>query len=182
MEVTQVTVDMQALKAKWGWFLGLGVVITLIGMAALAFPWIATWATVLMFGYFLIISGISQTFFSFQMREWQGVAINLVSGVLELIVGLIVVLKPGQAAAVLTLVLAMYLLVGGAFRIGAAFTMRVPGAGWLALSGVVSLLCGLFLISEWPTDAIWFIGTCVGIDLVFHGFAWTVLGLSLRRK
>ena len=80
MEVTQVTVDMQALKQKWGWFLGLGIVIALIGVAALAFPWVATWATVLMFGYFLIISGISQAIFALSVRDWQGVAINLVSG------------------------------------------------------------------------------------------------------
>lgn len=182
MEVTQVTVDMQALKQKWGWFLGLGVLIALIGAAAIAFPWVFTIGTVLFFGYFLIVSGISQAIFAFSLRGWEGVAVNLVSGVLETIIGFIMILKPGATAQVLTLALAIYLLVGGAFRIGAALTMKIPGAGMMALSGVISLVLGIFLILDYPGDVPWLIGTMVGVDLLFHGISWITLGMTLRSK
>jgi uncharacterized membrane protein HdeD (DUF308 family) len=182
MEVTQVTVNMQELQKKWGWFLGLGILITLIGGVAVVFPWIFTLTSVLVFGYVLIVSGVSQALFAFSLRGWQGVAVNLVAGVLETIVGVIVVVKIGAAIQVLTLALAIYLLAGGAFRIGAALTMRVPGAGTLALSGLISLVLGVFLILDYPGDSVWLIGTMVGVDLLFHGFSWIMLGMALRSR
>jgi uncharacterized membrane protein HdeD (DUF308 family) len=122
-----------------------------------------------------------QVILAVQMREWGGVFLHLLGGILELIVGFLVLKAPADAAVFLTLLLAVYLLVGGLFRLGAGLTHRFPGAGLVALAGAVSALLGLMVALEWPVSALWFIGICVGVDLVLNGASWLAFALAARR-
>jgi uncharacterized membrane protein HdeD (DUF308 family) len=103
------------------------------------------------------------------------------AGLLEVVVGFLVLRAPLDAALLFTLLLAAYLLVGGLFRLFAALALWFPGSGWVAFSGLVSALLGVALAMQWPSDALWFIGTCVGIDLILHGATWIAFALSARR-
>ena len=51
----------------------------------------------------------------------------------------------------------------------------------MAVGGVISFILGVVLWQQWPNPVLWFIGTCVGIDLVWHGTAWVMFGLGLRQ-
>ena len=86
----------------------------------------------------------------------------------------------GVAALSLTLLLGVSLVVQGAFRIAAALATHADGRGWLLISGLASLLLGIFIWSEWPVSGIWVIGLFVGIELIFYGGAWIALALRLR--
>jgi hypothetical protein len=39
---------------------------------------------------------------------------------------------------------------------------------------------GGLILAEWPGSSLWVIGVFVGIDLLFHGWAWVFLALSVR--
>jgi len=86
----------------------------------------------------------------------------------------------GVAALSLTLLLGVSLVVQGAFRIAAALATHADGRGWLLISGLASLLLGIFIWSEWPVSGIWVIGLFVGIDLLFYGWWLVSLALSVR--
>ena len=51
----------------------------------------------------------------------------------------------------------------------------------VAASGLVSFLLGLAVWRGWPWDSLWFIGLCVGIDLMMHGLAWVAIALAARK-
>jgi uncharacterized membrane protein HdeD (DUF308 family) len=131
-------------------------------------------------GWLLVFSGVAQTILAFQVRDWGGFFLHLLEGLLEFVVGVLLLAKPAAGALVLTLLIAAYLLVGGMFRIIGAFSIRFPGWGWVAFAGFVSVALGAMLVAEWPFSGIWFLGTWVGIDLIFQGAAWTAFGLALR--
>jgi uncharacterized membrane protein HdeD (DUF308 family) len=57
---------------------------------------------------------------------------------------------------------------------------RFPHWGWVALSGLISILLGVMLWNAWPFAGLWFIGFCVGLDLIVEGMGW--ITLSLRGK
>jgi hypothetical protein len=80
--------------------------------------------------------------------------------------GLYLLVAPLNGAFTLTVVLSMWFLARIATGIA---DHNVPGAGMLALNGVLSLVLGLLIALQLPESATWAIGLLVGIDLLFTG-------------
>jgi uncharacterized membrane protein HdeD (DUF308 family) len=54
------------------------------------------------------------------------------------------------------------------------------GWGWIAASGMVTILTGLVFLLGWPVDSLWLLGLVLAIDLIFQGCA--LLGLAARLR
>lgn len=170
------------LHRNWGWFLALGVLLLLLGAAALGASVALTLASVMLFGWLLIFGGVMEAIHAFwRERGWGGVFINLLTGLLYVVVGFMMVANPGEAAATLTLLIALFLMFGGIFRIAVALMLRFPHWGWLALHGLINLLLGAAIWRQWPLSGLWVIGLFIGIDLVLNGWSLVMLGLVARK-
>jgi uncharacterized membrane protein HdeD (DUF308 family) len=97
-----------------------------------------------------------------------------------LILGLLMVQDPLQAAAALTLMLAAIFFVEGFIRIVYSLTQRFPGWGWVCFNGVITLCLGIFIWRRWPEASFWVIGLFVGIELIFAGWASVILAMAIR--
>jgi uncharacterized membrane protein HdeD (DUF308 family) len=168
------------LRRCWPWLVALGGAIIVTGLGAVAYSFAATLTTVLLFGVLLLAGGVIQVVGAFLVRSWRGFFVAALVGVLQALVGLIMVEHPLRAAAVLTLVLALAFLVGGTARLIHAATHPAPGRGWAVFNGVITIILGLSIWREWPEASLWVIGLFVGIDLVFSGWSWVMLGLTLK--
>jgi uncharacterized membrane protein HdeD (DUF308 family) len=170
------------LRRNWGWFLALGILLVVLGAIALGASVAMTLASVLLFGWLLIIGGALEAIHAFwRERGWGGVFIDLLTGILYVVVGFMIVANPGAAAITLTLLIALFLMFTGIFRIVVALMTRFPHWGWLALHGLVNLLLGIAIWRQWPLSGLWVIGLFVGIDMVFNGWSLVMLGLTARR-
>ena len=49
---------MDEIRGSWGWFLALGILLAILGVACIVFDVTATFTTVLVFGWLLLISGV----------------------------------------------------------------------------------------------------------------------------
>jgi uncharacterized membrane protein HdeD (DUF308 family) len=78
------------------------------------------------------------------------------------------------------LVAAIFLMVGGVFRIISALADRFSGWGWVLLNGVVTLMLGILIYKGWPETGLWAIGLFIGIEMIFNGWAWIMLAAVLR--
>jgi uncharacterized membrane protein HdeD (DUF308 family) len=174
------TGELDRLGRNWGLLVAFGAAVTAAGIGAVAYSFLATLTTVLVIGVLLIAAGTAQIIGAFVARTWQGFFVSALVGVLHILVGGIMAEHPLRAAAVLTLVIAVMLLVGGAARVLFAATHRYHGRGWTAVSGLVSIVLGLMIWRDWPEASLWVIGTFAGIDLAFAGWAWVILGLAAR--
>jgi uncharacterized membrane protein HdeD (DUF308 family) len=134
----------------------------------------------LLFGWFLIVTGVMEVVSAVWARRWTGFFLHLLAGILDGIIGLLIVTHPGAALLGLTLLLAAFFMVGGVYRLITALMLQLPNWGWAALGGFVTLLLGILLWVEWPWSAFWFIGLCVGIEMLFRGWAWVMLALTIR--
>jgi uncharacterized membrane protein HdeD (DUF308 family) len=172
--------ERQALRANWGWFLVLGAALVLAGLLAISYPVLATLTTVLVFGIVLMCGGGVEIASAIWARRWSGFFLHVLTGLLYLFVGFLLVERPELGAAGYTLLLAMFFIAGGLFRIVSALNHRFASWGWAALSGGVAVLLGIMIWRDWPEAALWVIGTFVGIDLLFNGLSWIMLGLDLR--
>lgn len=173
---------LEHLHRQWGWYLGLGIVLMLIGCVAIAMPMISGMATVIVFGWLLIFSGLAQLMGAIGSRRWGGYFVNLLSGILAFIVGAMTLSHPGTMDLALTMLLATFLLVGGVFRATGAAHLRFFGWGWAVCSGLVSTLLGVYIYATLPVSSWWVLGTFIGIEILSHGWTWIFLALALRGR
>lgn len=166
---------------KSGWLLALGIVLIVVGTFAVVVSFGATLATVLLFGWLMLFTGAIEVGYSFHQAKWTGILLHVVNGALSLVAGFLLVANPAAGALVLTLLMAMFFMIGGVFRIVTTIVMKLPHRGWLLLSGIVTLLLGIFIWRQLPGAAVWVIGTFVGIDMLFIGWSWVMLALAARR-
>ena len=172
---------MEALSRNWGWLLALGILMIILGVVAMAAPVVATIAIQVMLGWLLVISGIAEGIHAFMVKEWRGFLLELLSAVLYLGVGLLLLVDPLKGAVALTLILGVFLLVVGIFKIITALRVREHrGWGWLLASGIVSVVLGVMIWAQWPASGLWVIGLLVGIQLLFTGWSLVMLALVAR--
>ena len=77
--------------------------------------------------------------------------------------------------------IAAFLIVSGIFRVATALSLQFNNWGWVLLNGTVSLLLGILIYRQWPTSGEWVIGLFVGIEMIFNGWTWIMVSLSLKR-
>jgi uncharacterized membrane protein HdeD (DUF308 family) len=169
------------LRASWYWFVILGVALMLLGFLAMSYSVLASVATALAFGYFLLAAGILYIVGAFFTRCWGGFFLSLLAGVLHLAVGVIVLDRPGEALLIYTLLLAAFFFVEGLFRIVGALAGRFRHWGWMLFNGIVTLALGVMIWRQWPLSGLYVVGLFLGINLVFSGASYISLGLSVRR-
>src|SRR5216684_757335 len=92
---------------KWGWLLGLGIVLILVGMFSVAVSVVATIASVLLFGWLLLFTGAMEAVWAFHQSKWSGILLHVVNGALSVVAGFLLVTNPAAGALVLTLLMAM---------------------------------------------------------------------------
>ncbi len=172
--------ELDALRGNWLWFVILGASLVVLGTVALGSVVIASLAAAVAIGVLLLLGGAAEAVGAFWCRGWSGFFLELLSGVLSIVVGLLFLRAPAGALAALTLLLACFLMVGGFFKIVAAVVYRFAAWGWSLAGGIIDVLLGVMIWQEWPASALWVIGLFVGINLLFRGFNWIALGLALR--
>jgi uncharacterized membrane protein HdeD (DUF308 family) len=172
---------MEALSRNWGWLLALGILMIILGVFAIGAPVVATIAFQVMLGWLLVIGGIAEAIHAFMAQSWRGFLFELLSAILYVVVGVLLLINPVLGAAALTLLLAVFLVVEGIFKIIMALRVRDHrGWGWLLASGVLSLILGAMIWAQWPASGLWVIGLLVGIQLLFTGWSLVMLALAAR--
>jgi uncharacterized membrane protein HdeD (DUF308 family) len=166
---------------NWGWFMGLGIGLVLLGIVALIRSVRTTVISMSFFGWLLLIAACVEIVQSFLVGKWAGFFLHLLAAVLFGVTGALFVRRPVISAEVATLFMAMFFLVAGLFQLASALAVHLPGWGWQALNGIITFVLGILLVAEWPVSGLWVIGLFVGIDLVFYGWAWVALALDLRK-
>jgi uncharacterized membrane protein HdeD (DUF308 family) len=162
---------MEQIRGAWGWFMLLGILLTFLGAVCVVFDVTATLATVLVFGWLLLIGAVFSLVHAFRIRSWSGFFFFLLSALFRGFVGYVLIRYPLIGAASLTLVLASLFFVGGLFRAIAAGMAQYPRWGWAFVAGLVSTALGIMLLWQMPVSSVWFMGFAIGIDLFVDGIA-----------
>ncbi len=167
-------------RKLWGWYFALGIVLILVGLYCIWAEGVATLASVVVLGAVIFVAGIAQIIGAFVARGAGHVILLLMVGVLDVIIGLMLLEHPALGALTITLFLAALFVFGGVFRFISALWLQFPNYGWIAFGGIVSIVLGILLWTQWPYSAIWFIGFVVGLNFVFTGAGWAVMGWKLK--
>lgn len=170
------------IKRNWGWFLALGIVFALAGLAAIAFPLLSTIATKIFLGWIFLAGGVLMILHAFSAPGWRGFLLGLLIGILYVVAGGWLAFFPFTGIITLTLLLAALFLAEGVLEVIMAWRVRPhEGWAWLLLSGLVAAAVGIMIAMGLPSSATWAIGLLTGINLLMTGASFIALALAGRR-
>jgi uncharacterized membrane protein HdeD (DUF308 family) len=164
------------------WSIALSVLLIIAGLFAICVPLISGVGITLLFGWLMILSGITHFIFAFKTHTTGGVIWELIIGAIYLFTGFYLIFHPLDALLVLTLILACYLFFEAIAEFIQYFQLRPRhGAGWILVDGVITLILAIMIWRSWPASSVWVIGTLVGISMLFSGFSRLMLSLAAKR-
>ena len=175
------TLEIDEVKRNSRWALALGVLMILLGIAAIAEPFVATIAVTAVLTWTLLLVGIVRIVHAVQSRRQRGFWLKLLIGILYVIAAILLISNIFGAALTLTLVFGSAILAEGIFEVIAAFRVRPDrNWGWVLFSGITAIILGILILHQWPFNAIWLLGVLAGINFLFTGIWMIMLPLALR--
>ncbi len=162
---------------KAGWIVALGILQIVAGVLALFAPLAGGIVTTIMIGAGLLAAGVAGLVAAFQADSFGTGVLAFLWALVLAAGGVGFLFNPGAALATLTLVAAAMFLVSGIAQVIGGFQMRPDkGWGWLLTGGVLGVLMAVMVWRSFPFSGVWFIGTLVGIQLLFTGMSTLTLG------
>jgi uncharacterized membrane protein HdeD (DUF308 family) len=172
-----------AVREHWKAFLFEGILLSIIGLAAMIVPPLASLAITIFLGWMFLVSGIAGLFATYWARNMPGFWWSLISAALAVLAGGILLARPMQGVLTLTIVIGAYFLAEGVATIMYALEHRKELSGrwsWLLIAGLMDLVIAFFIIAGLPGSAEWAIGLLVGINMLFGGA--TLIGMALAAR
>jgi uncharacterized membrane protein HdeD (DUF308 family) len=173
-----------SLHEHWVLFLVEGIILIILGLAAVVIPPIATLAVEILYGWLFLIRGIVGLITTFRMRQAPGFWWSLVSAILGIAVGIVLLLWPLSGVLSLTLILIVFFVIEGVASIMFALEHKreLSGRwGWMLASGIIDLILATMILAGLPGTAAWAIGLLVGINMVFGGSALIAMAPACPR-
>ena len=184
-DIAKLQSDMgAAVKTHWKAFLFEGILLAVLGLAAMIVPPLASLAVAIFLGWMFLISGIAGLVVTYWARQMPGFWWSLFSAALAVLAGLVLLARPMQGVLTLTIVLGAYFLIEGVTTIMYALEHRRELSGrwsWLLVSGLMDILISFLIIAGLPGSAEWAIGLLVGINLVLGGASLVGMALAARK-
>jgi uncharacterized membrane protein HdeD (DUF308 family) len=174
-----------AMHRHWGLFLLEGIVLIVLGSLAVLVPAVASVAATIVFGWILLLSGVTGLITTLRARKAPGFGWALLSAIIAIAAGVVLLAMPVQGTLSLTAVLIAFLFVEGVASILYAFEHRKGLTGrwsWMLASGIIDVLLALILMAGLPGTAVWALGLLIGINMIFGGWALVWMALHARSE
>ena len=175
---------MLAIAARQWWVLILqGVLGIVVGVLAILSPDLALGTIALLFGFWAIVSGVSQLAAGWRVAEARGRSWPfLLSGAVSVIAGVLAVVYPGITILYLILLLGAWILVSGAMEVYTAWKIRdeISGEWILALFGLLRIAVGAIILAMPIVGAI-VTAALFATWAILSGVAALLLGWRLRQ-
>jgi uncharacterized membrane protein HdeD (DUF308 family) len=172
-----------SMHEHWMLVLVEGIVLLVLGLAAIVIPPLATLGIEILFGWIFLVSGIAGLITTFRMRQAPGFVWALVSAILGIVAGIVLLLRPLTGILSLTYVLIAFFIIEGIASIMFALEHKSELSGrwaWMLASGIIDLFLAAMILTGLPSSAAWALGLMVGINMVFGGSALIAMALHAR--
>lgn len=172
-------------REHWKAFLFEGILLAVLGLAAIVVPTLASLAVTIFLGWLFLIGGIGGLMITFWAPRIPGFWWSLLSAALALLVGVLLVIQPVRGMLTLTIVVGAYFLAEGAVTIMYALEHRRELSqrwGWLLTAGLMDIIVAFVIIVGLPGTAAWAIGLLVGLNMMFGGTTLIGMALAARNK
>ena len=165
------------ISGLWWLMLGLGLLSTVAGIAVLVEPGNSLKAIAVISGIFVLIDGIVALVAALS-RSTENRGLAALIGVMNLIVGLLLIRHPIGGVVAVALLVGIWLIVAGAVRFVLAFHAAQHRI-WRFLLAAVEIVAGIAIVSS-PNIGVATLALLVGLALIANGVSFAALGFVLH--
>ncbi|MFF8729922.1 HdeD family acid-resistance protein [Streptomyces sp. NPDC015171] len=170
-------------RAAWQVVLVTGVCSLVLGVLVLIWPGASLLAAGVLFGLYLVISGVFQLVAAFGTHRSTSLRVlAFISGALSILLGLLCFRGAYQSILLLALWIGIGWLIRGITQAVAAVSdSRMPARGWHVFLGIVTFIAGIVLIDS-PFESVAVLTLVGGIWLVAVGIVEIVTAFRIRGR
>jgi uncharacterized membrane protein HdeD (DUF308 family) len=170
-------------RRLWKSTLAQGVLTLVVGAAVLVWPGQSIVVAGVLFGVYLLASGIAQVVAAFTVYAPAASRVLLfISGALSIVLGVFAFrdFNDGAAVWLLTLWIGIGFIFQGVSSSALAISLpKMPDRGWYVFLGVLTVIAGMVVL-VWPISSIVVLAIFAGVWLVVIGAVEIVWALSAR--
>lgn len=180
--ISQITGRAAKAVRNWWMLLVAGLLIIAGGVTVFFFPEGSYEILSIAFGVVMLLTGVTELVLAVSSRNWFMMrGYNIVGGVLDVLVGIMLCAWPQVTMMTLPLVLGIWLIYHSFMVIGLAGDMsafKVSGSGWLICGGILTLLFAIMIVLKPFSIGVPVIVVLLGIGLIVFGAV--LVGASIR--
>ncbi|WP_439896635.1 HdeD family acid-resistance protein [Mycobacterium malmoense] len=173
----------QLARSAWQLLLLTGVLAVALGVIVLVWPGKTLVVAGVVFGIYLVVSGIGYVFAAFGTHAGAAMRVlTFVGGVVSVVLGLFCFRNELESIMLLALWIGIGWLFRGITLLAAALSFdHLPARGWQALSGVIIVIGGVVLIVS-PLDSIAILALVAGWWLIVIGIIDVITAFQVRGR
>jgi uncharacterized membrane protein HdeD (DUF308 family) len=168
----------------WKETLAVGVLTAILGGMVLAWPGPSILVAAILFGVYLLMSGITELFLSYTLPRSAAARVLLfIAGALSVVLAVLSFRHFGDGYAVLLLSLCIgigFTFLGVSEVAVAGSLPALPGRGWYIVLGILSVIAGVVVLA-WPFDSIVLLAIVTGVCLVLIGVIQIAQAFQIRK-
>lgn len=178
-------------EMDWRRLLAQGIVIMLIGVGLVLIASIRSNVIILsarelswlpVSGMVILALGVVECLDAFLAKETRDFLQNLQVGVLDAVIGALIILSVAEEPARFSLMIASYLIARGIVRITLIYAMQLPRAALSSIGGFLSIIMGFMIWMGWPSTSGWFMSLCLNIEIAVRGWAVIIFALWVKQQ
>ena len=173
----------QLARNTWQLLLLIGIVTVALGVIVLAWPGKTLLVAGVLFGIYLVVSGIGYMFAAFGTHAGAAMRVlAFLTGAVSLVLGFFCFRDRLESILLLALWIGISWVFRGITLLAAALSFdHLPGRGWQVLSGVIIVIGGGVLIIS-PYDSIAILTLVTGCWLIAIGIVDVISALQVRHR
>lgn len=173
----------EAIK-NWWILLIAGIALFVAGIITFIYPESSYLSLAVVFGWLILFSGVAQIIIATTNRHFvTGRGWMLFGGIIETIIGVILILSLTFSAATLPVFLGFWLLFKGFNMIGFGSDLRsmsVAGSVWTIFTAILLIIVSIVILAQPILFGVEAVIIWVGISLLFAGLSVSAFALQLR--
>ena len=183
--IEQLTSKAAKAVKNWWMLLVAGLLCIVAGIAVFCHP-AGSYATLsIVLGALMLVTGFTELIMAVSSRNWfMTRGYNIIGGILDIIVGIMLCAWPQVTMAVLPIFLGVWLIYHSFMIIGISGDLkafRVPGAGWMTAGGILLLLLAMLIVLKPFSLGVSVILALLGTGLIVLGAILTGYSLRIRK-
>jgi len=176
--------SVQSATKNWWLSILLGILYILVGFWVFRTPLSSYISLTIIFSIFIFVSGIMEISFAISNKDKiDGWGWYLSGGILDLVIGILLISNPVMTMAILPFYVGFWLLFRGIMSIGISIqlkTMSIPNWGWMLASGIATIIFS-FLVLANPFFGGLSIVYMTAMAFIMIGIFRIFLGFDLKR-
>ena len=133
-------------------------------------------------GFAVLAVGFLECFDALMTKESKDFFLNLQNALLDVVVAGLIVLSSNDDPLRLSLLIAAFLIIKGAYRIILSYAIQNVNVVFGRIGAGVSILLGLLIWLQWPTSAAWFLAFCLSAEIGVRGLGIITFALWLKSQ